>query len=234
MIMGKKGGTKHLKRIAMPRSFSAPRKVMTWIKKPLPGRHAAEGAISLSQAVRDLGFAMNMRETKLILANRNILVDGVVKVEMKDPVGFMDVLTVGEKNWRVILDNKGRVIMVKTTKPAVKLCQVRKKVRMNGGKIQLTLHDGRNIIGFEAKVGDTVEVSLPDGKPKGKIALAAGSKCFVIGGKQIGRVGMIEELVPGTMTRRSEAKCKLEDGVTYTTLKEYIFPITDGTFEKKE
>jgi small subunit ribosomal protein S4e len=234
MIMGKKGGTKHLKRIAMPQSFSAPRKVMTWIKKPLPGRHAAEGAISLSQAVRDLGFAMNARETKLILANRNILVDGVVRVEMKDPVGFMDVLTVGQKNWRAILDNKGRVIMVKTNKPAVKLCQVKKKMRTKGGKIQLTLHDGRNIIGYEAKVGDTVEVSLPDGKPKGKISLAAGSKCFVIGGKQMGRVGTIEEIVPGTATRISEAKCKLEDGVTYTTLKAYLFPITDGTFEKKE
>ncbi|VVB73179.1 30S ribosomal protein S4e [uncultured archaeon] len=232
--MGKKGGTRHLKRIAMPQSFSAPRKVMTWIKKPLPGRHAVKGAISLSQAVRDLGFAMNSRESKLILANRKILVDGIVRVEMKDPVGFMDVITVGEKNWRAILDGKGRIVMAKTTKPDLKLCQVRKKVRMKGGKVQLTLHDGRNVIGFDAKVGDTVEVSLPDGKPKGKIALKAGSKCFVIGGKKIGRIGTIEELVPGSATRLSEAKCKLEDGIVYTTLKEYLFPITDGTFEAKK
>lgn len=234
MIMGKKGGTKHLKRIAMPRSFSSPRKVMTWIKKPLPGRHTKAGAISLSQAVCDLGFAMNSREAKMILSNRNILVDGVTRVEMKDPVGFMDVITVGEKHWRAAYDNKGRVIMLKTRKPSVKLCRVEKKVRTKGGKIQLTLHDGRNLFDFAANVGDSVEITLPEGKPKERIPLAAGSQCFIIGGKQIGRTGTIEEIVPGTITRISEAKCKLEDGVVYTTLKEYLFPITAGMFEKHE
>jgi len=232
--MGKKGGTRHLKRIAMPQSFSAPRKVLTWIKRPLPGRHAKKGAISLSQAIRDLGFAMNSREAKLILSNRNIQVDGVTRVEMKDPVGFMDVITVGEKNWRAAYDNKGRIVMVRTRKPSVKLCRVEKKVRTKGGKIQLTFHDGRNLLDFTANVGDSVEISLPEGKPKEKVPLAAGSMCYIIGGKQIGRMGTIEEIVPGTITRLSEAKCKLEDGVVYTTLKEYIFPITAGIFEKHE
>lgn len=231
--MGKKGGSRHLKRIAMPQSFSAPRKVYTWMKKPLPGRHSKEGAITLSQAVRDLGFAMSEREAKIILSNRSILVDGVTRVEMKEPIGFMDVITVGDRNWRAVYDKKGRVVMKKTSKPTIKFCRVERKVRTKGGKIQITLNDGRNIINYNANVGDSVEIELPSGKPKGKVPLSIGSKCFIIGGKQIGRVGTIEELTSGTATRSSEAKCKLEDGTVCLTLKEYIFPILEGAIESE-
>jgi small subunit ribosomal protein S4e len=234
MIMGKKGGTKHLKRIAMPKSFSAPRKVLTWIKRPLPGRHKLSGATTLSQAVTDLGFAANSREAKMILASRSIKVDGKPVAEVKDPVGFMDVITVENNSWRAVYDKKGRIVMLKTKKPNVKLCRVEKKVRTKGGKIQLTLHDGRTVLDFIANVGDSIEISLPDGKPKTRIALASGSSCFIVGGKQVGRSGKIEELIPGTVTRLSEAKCKLEDGAVYTTLKEYVFPITEGVVEKEE
>ncbi len=233
MIMGKRGGTKHLKRIAMPQSFSAPRKELTFIKRPLPGRHKLSGATTLSQAVSDLGFAASSREAKMILSSRGVKVDGVPRVEMKEPVGFMDVLTVGDKSWRALYDSKGRIVLKATAKPAMKFCRVEKKVRIPGGKIQLTLHDGRNVIGYDANVGDSIEIQLPDGKPKTRVKLASGSACYIIGGKQVGRMGTIEDIVPGTITRLSEAKCKLEDGSVYTTLKEYLFPIVEGAVEKE-
>ena len=226
--MAKKSGTKHLKRIAMPKSFGMPRKAHTWVLNPLPGRHSKLKSVPLSHAVINLGFAKNAKEAKHVLNTRKVLVDGVPRTEEKDPVGFMDVITVDKDSWRAFFDGKGRVVFKPTSNSSVKLCKVVNKTKVKGGKIQLTLHDGKNVMGFDAKPGDTVEVSLPQGKAVGKIALQKNALCFVIGGKKIGSLIKVSEIIDGSATRKSEIHGELEDGKPAITLKEYLFPVKEG------
>lgn len=226
--MAKKSGTKHLKRIAMPKSFGLPRKELTWVMNPLPGRHLKSLSIPLSHALILLGFAKTAREAKQILVSRVVKVDGKVVTEPKDPVGLMDVITIGEQHWRVILDSKGKISFKPTSNPSVKLCQVKNKTKIKGGKVQLTLHDGRNILNFDAKVGDTVEISLPEGKPIGKIELKKSSLCFITGGKKVGSLIKIKEISEGSATRNSEIVGELEDGSSAITLTKYAFPVKEN------
>ncbi|MEM3369349.1 MAG: S4 domain-containing protein [Candidatus Micrarchaeia archaeon] len=225
--MAKKSGTKHLKRIAMPKSFGLPRKQLTWSLNPLPGRHQKELSLPLSHAIIALGFAKTAREAKNVLNTRQVKIDGVVRTEPKETVGLMDVITIGENSWRVLVDTKGKIKFEKTSNPSVKLCQVRNKTKVKGGKIQLTLHDGRNIMDFDANIGDTVEISIPDGKPIGKLELKKSSLCFITGGKKIGNLIKIKEISLGSATRNSEIQGELQDGSSAITLAKYAFPVKE-------
>jgi small subunit ribosomal protein S4e len=227
IFMAKKSGTKHLKRIAMPKSFGLQRKGFTWVINPLPGRHSKSRCIPLNYAVIMLGFAKTSNEAKQILNSRKVKIDGKVRTEQKEPVGFMDVITIGDKSWRAILDKKGRIIFVESKNPSVKLCQVKNKTKIKGGKIQLTLHDGRNILDFDAKIGDVIQISLPEGKASGKIELKEGALCLLTGGKKVGNKIKIKEIIPSSATRNSEIKGELEDGSEAITLTKYAFPIND-------
>ncbi|MEM3543523.1 MAG: S4 domain-containing protein [Candidatus Micrarchaeia archaeon] len=226
--MAKKSGTKHLKRIAMPKSFGLPRKEFTWSINPLPGRHKKELSLPLLHAIIALGFAKTAKEAKAVLNTRQVKIDGIVRTEPKHLVGLMDIITIGENNWRVLVDTKGKIKFEKTSNPSVKLCQVRNKTKIKGGKIQLTLHDGRNILDFDAKVGDTIEISIPEGKPIGKIELKKSSLCFITGGKKIGNLIKIKEISPGSATRNSEIHGELLDGSSAITLTKYAFPVKEN------
>ena len=224
--MAKKSGTKHLKRIAMPKSFGLQRKELTWVMNPLPGKHSKSVCIPLNHAIIMLGFAKTANEAKQILNSRQVKVDGKVKTEPKEPVGLMDLVTIGDKNWRAILDTKGRITLVESKNPSIKLCRVKNKTKIKGGKMQLTLHDGRTIIDFDAKVGDVIQISIPEGKATGKIELKEGALCFLTGGKKVGNKIKIKEITPSSATRNSEIKGELEDGSEAITLTKYAFPIT--------
>lgn len=226
--MAKKSGTKHLKRIAMPKSFGLPRKELTWVLNPLPGRHPKNASIPLAHAIIALGFAKTAKEAKQVLNTRQVKIDGIVRTEPKHAVGFMDVLSIGDKNWRVLIDTKGKIKFEQTSNPSVKLCQVKNKTRIKGGRIQLTLHDGRNILDFDAKVGDTIEISIPDGKPIGKIEFKESALCFVVGGKKVGNLIKIKEIIKGSATRNEEIHGELEDGSQAITISKYVFPVKEN------
>jgi len=225
--MAKKSGTKHLKRIAMPKSFGLQRKELTWVMNPLPGKHSKSVCIPLNHAIIMLGFAKTANEAKQILNSRQVKVDGKVKTEPKEPVGLMDLVTIGDKNWRAILDTKGRITLVESKNPSIKLCRVKNKTKIKGGKMQLTLHDGRTIVDFDANVGDVIQISIPEGKATGKIELKEGALCFLTGGKKVGNKIKIKEITPSSATRNSEIKGELEDGSEAITLTKYAFPITN-------
>ena len=58
----------------------------------------------------------------------------------------MDVLTLGEENYRCIIDRKGRLrYLLFQERVETKVCRI-KKNNHKGGMTQLNLHDGRNIL----------------------------------------------------------------------------------------
>mgnify|MGYP003322436974 CR=1 FL=1 len=100
----------HHKRLVMPRTWPLTRKTNIWAQKPNPSGHQIEMCMPLGIILRDvLGVAHNMREAKRILHARSVMVDGKVETDRSRGVGLMDVLTVGEENYRCILDTNGKL-----------------------------------------------------------------------------------------------------------------------------
>lgn len=222
--MARRGAPKHMKRLAASRAFGLLRKSATFVQRALPGKHKATASMPISYVLKYLGLAKTMKEAKQMLHSRNVKVDGAVVVEVKYPVGLMDVVTVGDKNWRILYDSKGRVITTETKNPKSKVCKVEKKFRSKGGEIQMSLHDGRTVKGKECKVGDSFELELPSGKVTKHYPLKVGSKGMIVGGKHVSKFATIEEIHPGTAARPAEAECDTDEGKMKTLLK-YLFPL---------
>ena len=219
-----------MKRVSAPKSIRMERKAKTFLQRPLPGPHVRSACVPLSYVLKVVGLAQTMREARKMLSTRSVLVDGKTIAEQKFPIGLMDVVTVGDRSWRIIFNEMGQIIAKETKDNRTKVCRIEGKIRSKGGKIQISLHDGRTIFSKEGKVGDCMLISLPDGKLVKIYAMEPKMNCMIIGGKHVGKKGVIEEIIPGTATRIPQVKCDI-GGVSSTTLKGYIFPIGDFKLE---
>lgn len=196
---------KHQKRIAAPRSWKIERKTSYWAVNPTSGPHPKDRSIPLLLVIRDmLKLADNSRETKRILNEGNVVINGKVRKDHKFPVGIFDILSVPlvKLNYLVLLDKKSKLSLMEISEEAAskKLCRVNGKRMIDEGAIQLNLHDGRNILpgahgyGAEIKTHDSLLISIPDNKIVQHLAYKEGSKVVVVGGKHSAQTGEIEEI----------------------------------------
>lgn len=225
--------SKHLKRLATPRSWTVARKTNVYTTKPRSGPHAIERAVPLSTVLRDyLGLATTGREARTAIGGGSVMVDGRVVKDGKFPVGFMDVVSIPvlKRAWRVVLDHKARLRMaeVDVKEASWKLCQIDGKTTVTGGKTQLNLHDGRNLLvkKDDYKTGDVLRLELPSQKITGHFPVGEGAEVFIIGGQHAGEIAPIESI---EVTRSHKPNLvRLKDGdKTFTTIKNYAFPIGD-------
>ena len=87
--------SKHLKRLAAPRTVKLHRKEKTWTVKPSPGPHPLDKSVPLCLIVRDyLGLCDTYKEAKRIIANGDILVDSIKRKNHKFPCGLMDTISI--------------------------------------------------------------------------------------------------------------------------------------------
>lgn len=227
--MGVKGGRKHVKKMAAPGSWPLPRKTEVWTTKPSPGPHGTEESLALMTVLKDvLKVTDNAREAKKLIKNGEILVDGKIVKETSYPVGFMDVVSMPRTNanYRVIYDRKSRIALqpVDKAETSFKLCRIDRKFNSKKGKMQLGLHDGRNVVADkkEYRRSDVLKISLPEQKIMDRFAFENGATAFVIGGSHAGRVGKIAEVKEGTDQR--EALVTLEaDGEKFIAPKRLVF-----------
>src|SRR5207237_10669148 len=86
---GGKGMSKHLKRLASPRSWVIPRKTNVYTTKPRPGAHPVERALPLATVVRDfLKLTETGREARRVIGAGEVQVDGRTVKDAKFAVGF--------------------------------------------------------------------------------------------------------------------------------------------------
>ena len=232
--MAKKGRTRHLKRIAIPKSIPlTTKKRSTWLIMPNPGPHTADLSMPLAVFLRDiLQIAKSSREVKSILNNRLVKVDGKIRTEPKFPVGFMDAISLekSDKYYTLSIDHKGRLAVQEITKQEAnkKIVKVIKKHTIKKGKINLTFHDGRNMIADNnVRVGDSVLLSLPEAKLKSLIKLEVGSKCLITEGKHSGTIATLKEIIQRKEGKENEAKLQSKDG-EFTTVAKYLFAVDDS------
>ncbi len=217
-------GKGHIKRLAAPKSWPIKRKVNTWITRPSAGPHSLNTSMPLGTILKEfLGYVQTTKETKYVLTNGKVSVNGKVRKSQKFPVGIMDVLTVAEDNFRIIINKKGKLIPVKIPNTEAKLVlkKVSKKTSLKGKKTQVNFEDGSNLLSKEKyQTGDTVVFS--DNKVKDHLKFEKGAMIYITAGKQVGQVGVIKELkekkgLQPTTLIFTQGK---ED---YETPKDYVF-----------
>lgn len=219
---------RHLSRLAMPKSWKIKRKGIKWVTRPHPGAHSLKLGLSLNVFLRDLlTLAKTTREVKSILNKQEVFVDGKRRKDHKYIVGLMDVVTLPKinKSYRILLNEKGyiRAVAIKKDEAGIKPCKITGKTVVRKGKMQLNLFDGKCLLvdKNELNVGDSVVIEIPSQKIKERLPFAKGSTIYLIGGKHVGNVGVVEEI----MNRRIVYK---RDQDRFETLKRYAFVIGKG------
>ncbi|MCK4424407.1 30S ribosomal protein S4e [Candidatus Bathyarchaeota archaeon] len=239
--MGKKGGSKGLKRKPAPRFWPIHRKEFVWIVKPKPGPHSLESCLPLAIVLRELlGFAKNRKEAKTIVSQGKVHVDGKIRHEDDFPVGLMDVVFMPDINkaFRVLPSSKGLILHpVDKGGAAFKLCRIENKTVVKTGHVQLNLHDGSNILVKVAdprnpqedvyETLDTLKVSLPEKRILEHIKMKKDALAIITGGKNIGRNGKIVEIeeVRGQKRRKKLGKIRDKEGEAYQTILDFVFAI---------
>ena len=226
--------SKHMKRLTAPTSWPVSRKTEVWVTKPMPGPHPIQRSLPLLVLVRDMAkYCDTAREARRIIGQRKIYVDGKVATNYKMPVGVMDVISVPDNkdHFRLLLDRLGhfRLMKISPEEAKWKLVRIENKTTIKDGKIQLNLHDGRNIvIGKDArKTGDTLKISLPDQKILGVHEFKEGNIAYLTGGAHIGELGTVQDT---EITRSSSSNIvKFKDG--FSTVKDYVFIVGEATPE---
>ena len=224
------GSSNHLKRLAMPRSWPLPRKTSVWVTRAAPGAHSLERCMPINVVVRDiLDYARSTREVRRILHNGLAKVDGRVVKDTRFGVGLMDVLTLGEDNFRCVIDHKGRLRYrpISADEAGWKVCRIEGKTTIKGGKTQLNLHDGRNIIvegASDYSTGDSLKLALPSQDILEHLSFGEGTLCYLIGGGHGGSLADVKEYIVKRSSMPNEVQF---DG--FGTTVSNVFAVGDAT-----
>lgn len=216
---------KHLKRHATPKTWQIKRKGITFITRPNPGAHSMGTGISMNLLLKVMGHAKTTMEVKRLLQSREVLVDGKRVTDQRFMAGLMDVVSIPStgKNYRIVLGKGGKItfIEIDSKESMLKPCKVTGKTMIKGGKLQINLFDGKNIISEKGDClrGDTLVIEMPKNTVKEKISLEKGAYILLTAGKHIADRGVVEGV------QKNKVIYKSESGKTTTTLREYAFAI---------
>lgn len=221
--------SKHLIRLAAPKSWSINRKRIKFITKPRAGPHNLKDSITITTILKDiLKYAKTTREVKKILNSDSLLINERIRKDHRFPIGVMDVIAFPktQEYFRVFYNKKGKFILhpIKKEESAITLYKIANKTILKGKKVQLNLCDGKNIIVKKDsyKVGDTIILS--NNEVKSHLKFDKGALIYLTGGKHIGTIGVFEGIheFTGSQATRIIFKTAKE---TSETLKEYAFVI---------
>ena len=228
--MGSKGGKKHLKKLAAPKKIKILRKDTKWTVKGNPGAHKLTESVPLTVVIRDyLGYAKTAKEAEKIIKEKKVMIDKKIEIEPKRTVGFMDLIDLPllKEQYRVTLDNKGRIMIKKINKPVdFKLSRIKSKKKLKTGITQLNLHDNKNMLvkNDTYKIGDTIKIKLPEMKIEKHLKLEKGNLAYITKGKHAGKTGEITKIQKGTLQIKPLVTIKKGDK-EYTTRQANIFII---------
>jgi small subunit ribosomal protein S4e len=235
--MAKKGGSKHLKRLAAPAFLPILRKEFKWVVKPSPGPHPISRSIPLLVLIRDiLKLAENAREAKRIIFDGEVLIDGRVIKNYKFPVGLMDTVAIPKIDMYIrIIPHVVKYlwyINIPKEEANLKLVRIENKTLVRGNKVQLNLTDGRNILvsreeSRKYRTLDTLLIEVPTQKIIQHIPLELNKIVIVIDGRNAGRIGKVIGIQeqPGIKRRRCLVTLEEFQGHRFQTILDYIMVV---------
>jgi len=215
----------HLKRIAAPKTWPIKRKGITFITRPLPGKHSLRLGMPINVVMNSLlNTTKTTRETEKVLYNKEVLIDGRKVKDKKTITGFMDVISIPilKENYRMSIDEKGWIfaVSIDEKESKIKVCKIEGKSIVKG-KTQLNLSDGRNMLTQknDFKVGDSIVISVPEQEIKEHIKFDKGAMVILLYGKHTGKIGNVIDIKSKTIL------CKTSDNDEFETIKDGLFVI---------
>jgi small subunit ribosomal protein S4e len=228
----------HLKRLNAPESWHIAKKTTKFITKTAPGPHNSN-AMPIAVWLRDhMGFARNLKEVKQILNQNDVIVNGRPCRDPKMGIGIFDIIAIPKmgKYFRILRGKNGRHQAVEIDADAAqsRLCKIQNKTVITGGKVQLNLRYGANIIADNTyNSNDSIVISL---KPEDRFKItdhfpfAVGNMAMVTGGRHSGKIARIIEIikthgsVPNKITLMDETT-----GTRFETIPPYIYMVGKQT-----
>ena len=207
-----------------PKTWFIRRKTTKYIAKPLPGAHKLSESLPVGLVLQQLGHAKTSAEARKILNTHEVLVDARRVKDPKASIGILDSLSLPKSGeyYRSVFDAKGRLYLLPIPKDEAgkKLSKVIDKTMVSGGKLQLNLNDGRNILADKAaaNTGDTLVLELPKQKIAQRLSLEKGAMIYLLGGKHIGSLGVLQSIQDDGITFTA-------DGQSLTTAKRYALVV---------
>jgi len=220
---------RHLSRLNAPKTWPIKRKGIKWVLKPRSA-HPLEACMPLGLILKMLGYAKTAKEAKRILAEGKLSVDKKIRKDPKFGVGLMDIIELPQikAQFRLLLNRRGKLtpVPISAEESMIKPCKIIGKKMLKGGKLQLNLHDGRNMIVEKDayKVNDTLVIGTEHNEIKEHIKFEKGAIIYLTSGKQVGMVGVLESI--------KHFKGIVQDNITFVsnntlfeTKKDYAFVI---------
>jgi small subunit ribosomal protein S4e len=190
MIMGE------MKRISAPKFWKIGRKKGKFVTCPNPGPHAKSACLPLGVLLRDyLKICENQKDASIILNKGIVIVNGKTRKGAKFPVGMMDIVKIGELVCRIVPGKRG-IGPKEVTDGSIRLCKVMGKKHVKGGKTQINLSAGENMLieKDEYSTGDVIVIDMEKKSIIETIKLGKGSLVLITGGKNMGELGVVESI----------------------------------------
>ncbi|MBS3170273.1 30S ribosomal protein S4e [Candidatus Woesearchaeota archaeon] len=215
----------HLSRLNSPTSWGISRKGIKFTTRTSPGPHKLKESITLIVLIEEiLKYGRNRKEVKKILNEGKILINGKIRKDIKFPVGLMDLISVPSlnENFRLFYNPKGKFVLtpVEEAEKDFRLIKIIRKNIIKKGKIQIGTSDGSSLLTEknDYKLGDSLIVSIKDGKIKEHLSFNKGSRIFIEGGKKKGTIGTLQEFKENNIIVKSNDE-------EFETAKRYAFVI---------
>ena len=211
-----------MKRSMAPRFWPIPRKRFRFVVPPAPGAHPRSQSFSLLRLVCDVfHLASTSRETRVALDKGRVVVDGVVRRDRGHSVGLMDVVHFPDldKNYRMVPTRGSglKAIEIPKEERGLKLCRIKSKTTIRGGKIQLGFHDGRSVImerETDLSPGDSCVMEVPKQKISKTVRFEKGGLVMVTRGTKAGLIGEIIDVKPGSFSKGPVVRVSIEGAET--------------------
>ena len=206
--MGKKAGSKILKRTMSPSFWQIERKNKRFVTKPSSGSHPSKQSIPLTVLLRDiLKLTKTYSETKIIIREGQVKVDSRIRKDPNYPVGLMDVVEIIKTDsiYRLVPSKKFlSPIVIPDNEKDVKLCKVVNKSSVDKETFQYSVHDGRTMniaSSTNVPVGSTFKISLPSQKVEKIIEIKVNNLVVLTGGQNKGLIGTIKDIKESSFSR---------------------------------
>ncbi|MEI7719076.1 MAG: hypothetical protein WCI72_04365 [archaeon] len=204
----------HKTRSELPSNWPLPRKGTKYF---VGSSHSPKEGIPIQIVLRDiLKVGATRKETRFMLLNKEISVNGKVRINKKFPVKVFDIITIQKlgKNYRLeIAGKKLKFAEVKDKDANKKVVKIIGKVLLSKNSFQMNLEDGSNfIVKDKFNTGSSAVLNLKENKIEKILELREGAKVFVVSGKHSGKEGKVKELFEETkeyLIKFNEGEAKL-------------------------
>jgi len=211
------------KRLSAPNWWPIERKTSKFMSSP---RGSHKDSIALAVVMRDIfKLVSNAKEAKSVIKSGKIEVDGRLVKDHRFGIGSMDVIKVKDvgKNWRALPVSGLKFVEISDDEAKFKLCRIKNKTTVAGGKTQVNMHDGKNILyDNDCRTNDTAVVEFPN-KIKEILKFEEGALVLITSGKFGGKIAKINKIDKGNKRVWLE-----EEGKLFEALINSVFVVGKG------